>query len=75
MAERPYCSVHQRYLSAEGTCVDCEKLQLALSYAQDIVDAWPTMTIRTINQMTGRVKALQEALELTKSIKTHRGDR
>lgn len=74
MAERSHCSVHQRYLE-HGVCVDCEKLQLALSYAEDIVKSWPTMTIRTINQMTDRVNALQEALELTKTIKTYRGDR
>ena len=43
-----------------------ENLQLTLSYAQDIVDAWPNMTLRTIRNMTERVNALKEALELYK---------
>lgn len=75
MAERPYCSMHQRYLSDGGTCVDCEKIELALSYAQDIVNNWPNTTLRTMGQMTNRVNALREALDLTKSIRTYRGDR
>lgn len=66
MGERAYCSKHQRYLNDGGACVECEKIELALSYAQDIVNNWPTMTLRTMGQMTNRVNALREALELAK---------
>lgn len=43
-----------------------EALRLVVSYAQDIVDAWPKMTLRTLGQMTNRIKALKEALDLVK---------
>lgn len=66
MGERPYCSTHQRYLRQDGSCIDCEKLELALSYAQDVVDAYPQMTIRNMSQMHDKIKALEEALKLVK---------
>ena len=43
-----------------------ESLELVLSYAKDIVDAWPKMTLRTLGQMTSRISALKEALALLK---------
>ncbi len=66
MKERPYCSMHQRYLSDSGSCVDCEKIELVMSYARDIVNSWPNTTLRTMSQMTNRINALREALELAK---------
>lgn len=43
-----------------------EAQELALSYAQDIVNSWPSMTLRTLSQMTSKINALREALELAK---------
>lgn len=43
-----------------------EAMELISLYAQDIVKAWPTMTIRTIGQMTARVASLKQALDLLK---------
>ena len=43
-----------------------EALELVLSYAKDIVDFWPKMTLRTLGQMTNKIKALQEALKMVK---------
>lgn len=45
---------------------NAEAIQLVLSYAQDIVEAWPTMTLRTLWKMTTKVEALKQALELLK---------
>lgn len=43
-----------------------EAQELALSYAQDIVNSWPSMTLRTLSQMTNKINAMREALELAK---------
>lgn len=43
-----------------------EAQELALSYARDIVNSWPNMTLRTMSQMTNKINALREALELAK---------
>ena len=41
-----------------------EALALVLSYAQDVVDFWPLMTLRTIRVMIPKMAALKEALEM-----------
>ncbi len=41
-----------------------EALALVLSYAQDVVDFWPLMTLRTIRVMIPKMQALKEALEM-----------
>ena len=69
MGEAAHCPLHQRYLGKGNSCTDCDKIQLALSYAQDIVNTYPTITLRTMGQMTKQINDLREALELTKSIK------
>lgn len=43
-----------------------EALELVLSYAHDLVNMWPTVTIRTLSRVTDKIKALKEALELAK---------
>ena len=43
-----------------------EAIELALVCAQDIVDAWPQTTMRTIGQMTKRIETLKQALEAAK---------
>jgi hypothetical protein len=43
-----------------------EALQLALVCAQDIVNAWPTLTMRTLGTMTKRIDTLKQALEAAK---------
>jgi hypothetical protein len=43
-----------------------EAIELALLCAQDIVDGWPTLTFRTIGQMTKKVDTLKQALEAVK---------
>jgi hypothetical protein len=43
-----------------------EALQLALVCAQDIVNAWPTLTMRTLGTMTTRIDTLKQALEASK---------
>jgi len=43
-----------------------EALELALICAQDIVDAWPTLTMRTLGNMTKRIDTLRQALEASK---------
>jgi hypothetical protein len=40
-----------------------QDIELALVCAQDIVNAWPKMTIRTISEMTKRIETLKQALE------------
>jgi hypothetical protein len=66
MSERPYCSKHQRYLRSDGSCMDCDNLQLVLICAQDIVNAWPELTMRKLGEMTKRVDTLRQALEAAK---------
>lgn len=41
-----------------------EALKLAVSYAQDVVDFWPNMTMRTIRIMIPKMEVLKEALTL-----------
>jgi hypothetical protein len=40
-----------------------EALEMIASYAKDIVEAWPSTTMRTLGQMTQRVNSLRQALE------------
>jgi hypothetical protein len=40
-----------------------EVLQLVLICAQDIVDAWPELTMRKLGEMTKRIDTLRQALE------------
>ena len=40
-----------------------EAIELALICAQDIVDAWPELSIRKLAEMTKRVDTLRQALE------------
>lgn len=39
-----------------------EALELAASYAQDVVDFWPIMTLRTIRVMIPKMENLKQAL-------------
>jgi hypothetical protein len=43
-----------------------EQLEMVASFAQDVVDFWPTMTIRTIRFMIPKMNLLKEALGLVK---------
>lgn len=43
-----------------------EALELVEAYAQDIVDAWPTLTMRTLGTMTQRIETLKQALQAAK---------
>ena len=43
-----------------------EALELAASYAKDVVDFWPLMTMRTIRIMIPKMENLKGALELAK---------
>lgn len=43
-----------------------EALDLVLICAQDIVDAWPELTMRKLGEMTKRVDTLRQALEATR---------
>lgn len=43
-----------------------ENYKLIASYAQDVVDFWPSMTFRTIRLMIPKMDALKEALGLNK---------
>lgn len=40
-----------------------EALELVASYAKDVLDFWPLMTLRTIRVMIPKMAALKEALE------------
>ena len=42
-----------------------EAVELILICAQDIVNAWPTLTMRTLGTMTNRIDTLRQALEAT----------
>lgn len=66
MGERPHCTMHQRYLNKDGECIDCQALELVIICSRDIVEAWPTMTMRTLGQMTKRMDTLRQALEAAK---------
>ena len=43
-----------------------EAYQLVGSYVQDLIDMWPTVSIRTIYKVTQKVADLKEALTLVK---------
>lgn len=43
-----------------------ENYKLLASVAQDVIDFWPTMTMRTIRVMIPKMDALKEALGLVK---------
>lgn len=43
-----------------------ELLRLVASYAKDVVDFWPTMSIRLIRVMIPKMDNLKEALKLVK---------
>lgn len=43
-----------------------ENYKIIASYAQDVIDFWPTMTMRTIRVMIPKMAALKEALGLVK---------
>lgn len=43
-----------------------ENYKLVASYAQDVLDFWPSMTFRTIRFMIPKMDALKEALGLVK---------
>jgi uncharacterized protein YeeX (DUF496 family) len=43
-----------------------ENYKLIASYAQDVIDFWPNMTMRTIRLMIPKMDALKEALGLVK---------
>ncbi len=43
-----------------------ENYKLLASFAQDVIDFWPTMTMRTIRIMIPKMEALKEALGLVK---------
>jgi len=41
-----------------------EQLEMVASYAKDVVDFWPSMTMRSIRVMIPKMDALKEALGL-----------
>lgn len=43
-----------------------EAHKLVESYVQDLIDMWPTVTLRTLYKVTQKVADLKEALNLTK---------
>jgi hypothetical protein len=43
-----------------------EALEWALMCAQDIVDKWPTLTLRSLGTMTKSINTLKEALTKVK---------
>jgi hypothetical protein len=43
-----------------------ENYKLVASYAKDVIDFWPSMTMRTIRIMIPKMEALKEALGLVK---------
>ena len=43
-----------------------EQLELVASYAKDVVDFWPNMSMRTIRIMIPKMDSLKEALGLVK---------
>lgn len=43
-----------------------EAYQLIASYAKDVIDFWPSMTMRTIRVMIPKMDNLKEALGLVK---------
>jgi hypothetical protein len=53
----------RRALEAESKL---EAYQLVGSYVQDLIDMWPTITMRTLYKVTAKIADLKEALELAK---------
>lgn len=43
-----------------------ENYKLVASYAKDVIDFWPSMTMRTIRIMIPKMEGLKEALGLVK---------
>ena len=43
-----------------------ENYKIIASYAQDVIDFWPTMTMRTIRVMIPKMESLKQALGLVK---------
>ena len=43
-----------------------ENYKLLASFAQDVIDFWPSMTMRTIRVMIPKMAALKEALDLVR---------
>ena len=43
-----------------------DAVELALVCAQDIVNAWPTLTMRSLGTMTKSIDTLRQALEAAK---------
>jgi hypothetical protein len=43
-----------------------EALELVVSFAKDVVDFWPNMSMKTIRLMIPKMAALKEALDLVK---------
>lgn len=66
MPEKPHCTMHQRYLNNAGACIDCEKIEMVMLYARDIVDAWPQVSLRSLGEMSQRIDTLRQALEAAK---------
>lgn len=40
-----------------------EDMELVTAYAKDIVNAWPTLTMRTLGAMTSKIETLRQALK------------
>ena len=57
------CDLHERAQKAEQ---QFQELELVLICAQDIVNAWPRTTMRTLGDMTKRMDTLRQALEAVK---------
>ena len=51
---------------AEKAEAKLELYQFVASYAQDVIDFWPSMTFRTIRVMIPKMEALKEALGLVR---------
>lgn len=59
--------IERMHLTANANKPEQEdNVQLALSYAKDVVDFWPNFSIRQIPAMAAKIKALKEALEMVK---------
>ena len=43
-----------------------EAYELVASYARDVIEFWPNMTMRTIRIMIPKMQSLKEALDLLK---------
>jgi hypothetical protein len=43
-----------------------DAIELVLMYAQDLVDMWPTITLRTLGTVTNKINTLRLALKQVK---------